>query len=74
MTYLDAAFRILHRAGQPLRHGSSNPNLGALVNREWIVLDRNRRNLAYGQSIQKLGTLLFCLDYGQQKDWNVDGV
>ena len=79
------AIRILERSLKPRipsDHGKRrdyfDPYLGSVTNRERVLLEKNQRylerNLVYGQSIQKLGTLLFCLDYGQQKGWNVDGV
>lgn len=83
---LDAyAIRILERSLRPRipadptkRYDYFNPYLGALGHRERVQLEKNQRylerNLVYGQSIQKLGTLLFCLDYGQQQGWNADGI
>lgn len=46
-----------------------------MASRQADTLDKNarylRKNLVEGQSMQKLGTLLFCLTYAQ--DWTVDG-
>lgn len=55
-----------------------NPSLHRLSPRERSVLEKNQRylrdNLVYGRSIQKLGTLLFCLEYAQKLRWGADGV
>jgi type III restriction enzyme len=41
-------------------------------------MEKNQRFLqkilVYGQSIQLLGTLLFCLDYAQQGGWQINGI
>lgn len=55
-----------------------NPSLGRASNRERSLLERNQRyleqNLAYGRSIQKLGTLLFCLSYAYEGGYGAGGV
>jgi len=55
-----------------------NPALDHLSQREKVLLGKNQRylrdNLIYGRSIQRLGTLLFCLDYARQGGWGADGV
>jgi type III restriction enzyme len=52
-----------------------HPVGGTMSNKDRDLLEKNQRylekNLVYGQSIQKLGTLLFCLAYAQ--DWQDDG-
>lgn len=53
-----------------------NPDLGWVRNRN--TLEKNQlyleQNLVYGRSIQKLGTLLFCLDYAQKGSQQFSGV
>lgn len=55
-----------------------NPPLDHLPERERALLERNQRylrdNLVFGRSIQRLGTLLFCLEYAQKWEWEVKGV
>jgi type III restriction enzyme len=55
-----------------------NPFLGTVDFRARTSLEKNQRylqqNLVYGRPIQKLGTLLFCLDYAQQGGLGVAGV
>ncbi len=66
----------------PTSRGASiaffNPDLDNLSQRERVLLERNQRylrdNLVFGRSIQRLGTLLFCLDYARQRGWGVGGV
>jgi len=66
----------------PPRHQEAyeffNPGLDHLSQRERILLGKNQRylraNLVYGRSIQRLDTLLFCLDYARQGGWGVEGV
>ena len=54
------------------------PYLGSLPGKDRSLLDRNQRylkdNLVFGRSIQKLGTLLFCLDYALTGEKGVSGV
>jgi type III restriction enzyme len=54
------------------------PYLEALPSRDRILLERNERyleqNLVFGRSIQKLGTLLFCLDYAQNMGGSTAGI
>ena len=54
------------------------PYLENLHPRDQAVLGRNQRylerNLVFGHSVQRLGTLLFCLDYAQSWALNLDGV
>ncbi len=49
-----------------------------LLNRDRSLLEKNQRylrdNLVYGRSIQRLGTLLFCLDYAQTGGKGAGGV
>ncbi|MCD6518988.1 MAG: DEAD/DEAH box helicase family protein, partial [Anaerolineae bacterium] len=55
-----------------------DPPLEGLPQRKRALLQRNQRylqaNLAYGRFIQRLGTLLFCLDYAQQGGWGAGGI
>lgn len=55
-----------------------NPSLVHLPDRERILLERNQRylrdNLVFGRSIQRLGTLLFCLEYAKTGGRDVEGV
>jgi len=55
-----------------------NPDLNHLPQRERALLEKNQRNLrdnlVFGRSIQRLATLLFCLDYARQGGMNADGV
>lgn len=55
-----------------------NPPLEHVPDRERVVLERNQRylrdNLVFGRSIQRLGTLLFCLEYARTSKSNVGGV
>jgi type III restriction enzyme len=54
------------------------PYLGTVSNRERVQLERNGRylqdNLVHGRSIQRLGTFLFCLNYGVDGGWGAPGV
>jgi len=79
------ALRILEKYVKPelpARQGEISaffdPMLDNLSQRERVLLEKNQRylrnNLVYGRSIQRLGTLLFCLDYAQQGGWGADGV
>lgn len=81
----DYALRILETklrpripSDPPARNAYFNPYLETLAPRERGLLDRNQRylrdNLVYGRSIQKLGTLAFCLDYAQRLQWEASGV
>jgi len=55
-----------------------NPDLQGISQREQILLEKHQRylrdNLVFGRSIQRLGTLLFCLEYAQQEGTHVGGV
>jgi type III restriction enzyme len=55
-----------------------SPYLDELPPRDKATLDKNQRylrdNLVFGRSIQKLGTLLFCLDYAQSGGKGIGGV
>lgn len=55
-----------------------NPPLEHVPDRERVLLERNQRylrdNLVFGRSIQRLGTLLFCMEYAQTGRKDVDGV
>ncbi|MBC7077453.1 MAG: restriction endonuclease subunit R, partial [Synergistales bacterium] len=79
------ALRLLEKAIKPAipprpedSNDFFNPSLVHLSERERRLLERNQRylrdNLVFGRSIQRLGTLLFCLEYAQQGGWDVDGV
>jgi type III restriction enzyme len=60
------------------RYEYFNPNLNNLSDKERALLEKNQKylehNLVFGRSIQKLGTLLFCLDYANDDGWNVPGI
>jgi type III restriction enzyme len=79
------AIRILEKHLLPMipsdhssRHDYFNPYLDNLSIKQKVLLERNQRyiehNLVFGRPIQKLGTLLFCLQYAQEGGWNVAGV
>ncbi len=55
-----------------------NPPLDGLSQREARLLEKNQRylrnNLVFGRSIQRLGTLLMCLDYAQKGEQGIDGI
>ncbi|BAC09032.1 DEAD/DEAH box helicase family protein [Thermosynechococcus vestitus] len=55
-----------------------SPDLNHLAQREQALLERNQRylrdNLVFGRSIQRLGTLLFCLHYAHQGGMGADGI
>jgi len=81
----DYAIRILEQRLAPRipsdvaqRRDYFSPYLGDLRQRERVFLERNGRyleqNLVFGRSIQKLGTLLFCLDYGINRPCEAAGV
>ncbi len=79
------ALRILERYLKPVippdKEASImffNPNLEHLPQREKTLLEKNQRylrdNLVFGRSIQRLGTLLFCLEYARRGRGDVAGV
>ncbi|MBC7235896.1 MAG: restriction endonuclease subunit R, partial [Chloroflexi bacterium] len=79
------ALRLLEKAIKPAippRKEDSiaffNPSLAHVPDRERVLLERNQRylrdNLVFGRSIQRLGTLLFCLEYAREGGRDVDGV
>jgi len=81
----DYAIRILDQRLSPRipsdvaqRRDYFSPYLGDLPQREKVPLERNGRcleqNLVFGRSIQKLGTLLFCLNYAINKPCEAPGV
>ena len=81
----DYALRLLEKAIKPAippRKEDSiaffNPDLSHLSDRDRILVERNQRylrdNLVFGRSIQRLGTLLFCLEYAQKGMRNIEGV
>mgnify|MGYP005849273191 CR=1 FL=1 len=81
----DYSIRIIARRLRPRVPGAAQdqtdyfgPYLGGLSGRERALLERYQRylrdNLLYGRSIQRLGTLLFCLDYARQGGWGPAGV
>ncbi|MCL6605312.1 MAG: hypothetical protein K6T94_20820, partial [Paenibacillus sp.] len=55
-----------------------NPSLDGQPPRERILLERYQRylrdNLVYGRAMQRLGTLLFCLEYAQQGGRGARGI
>lgn len=55
-----------------------NPDLEHLTPREKHLLEKHQRylrdNLVFGRPIQRLGTLLFCLDYARQRGEHVSGI
>ncbi len=59
-------------------HDYFEPYITGVPPRERGLLEKNQRylqqNLVYGRSIQKLGTLLFCLDYAQKGGAAAPGV
>ena len=81
----DYSIRILERYLKPKIPASTasrasyfNPYLDQLAYKEKTQLEKNQRfleqNLVFGRPIQKLGTLLFCLDYARQGGWGIDGI
>jgi type III restriction enzyme len=54
------------------------PYITGISHRERNLLEKNARylqqNLVYGRSIQKLGTLLFCVDYAQKGGSGAPGI
>ena len=81
----DLAMRILDKFIRPQipavaekREAYFTPYLGSLQPKEKYLLEKNGRylkdNLVHGRSIQKLGTLLFCLDYAKQGGRRASGV
>ena len=60
------------------RYNFFNPYLNDLSSKDRVLLEKNQRylqhNLVFGRSIQKLGTLLFCLDYAQQGGKSISGI
>jgi len=79
------AIRILERTLRPRipddpekRRDYFKPSLGALPPNQRALLERNQHylehNLVFGRSIQKLGTLLSCLDYAQSGGSGATGV
>lgn len=55
-----------------------NPGLDHLPPREQSLFEKHQRylrdNLVFGRSIQRLGTLLFCLAYAQQPGKSIPGI
>lgn len=83
--YDEYSLRILEKYIKPHlpvrsndRHDFYNPDIRSMSSREKSLLEKNQRylrnNLEYGRSMQRLGTLLFCLDYAQQGGWGAGGV
>lgn len=81
----DYAIRILEKCLIPmipgdvrLRRDYFGPYLDDLPQRERVLLERNGRyleqNLVFGRSIQKLGTLLFCIEYATQRRCEAPGI
>ncbi len=73
--------KFIKPAIPPSREASDaffNPDLSYLPPRERVWLERTQRylrnNLVFGRSMYRLGTLLSCLEYAQQRRWEVDGV
>ena len=67
---------VPHKSSE--RYEFFNPDLGQLSSHERNLSERNgrylRSNLEYGRSIQRLGTLLFCLNYAQSDGAGAHGV
>lgn len=65
-------------ASQSEQYNYFNPYLDEKPQRQKILLEKHQRylrdNLIFGRAIQRLGTLLFCLDYAQQGGWGATGV
>jgi len=59
-------------------HNYFEPYMTGMSQRDRNMLEKNARylqqNLVYGRSIQKLGTLLFCLDYAQRGGCGAPGI
>jgi type III restriction enzyme len=81
----DYSIRILESKLKPKIPASTanraayfNPYLDQLGYKKKGLLQKNQRfleqNLVFGRSLQKLGTLLFCIDYASQGGWGVDGI
>jgi type III restriction enzyme len=81
----DYAIRILEKnlrqripTDTQKRHAYFTPYLEAHPNKERALLEKYQRylehNLVFGRSIQKLGTLLFCLGYARDQRSGTDGV
>ncbi|MEM4721361.1 MAG: DEAD/DEAH box helicase family protein [Candidatus Methanomethylicaceae archaeon] len=81
----DYAIRILEkylRPCIPLEPGQSrdyfDPYIDMLHPKDKVLLGKHQRylrdNLVFGRPIQRLGTLLFCLDYAQTWSLDVGGV
>jgi type III restriction enzyme len=81
----DYAMRILEKRLRPVIPANKeasiaffNPDLSHLNPREQALLEKHQRylrdNLVFGRSIQRLGTLLFCLDYARQSEASADGI
>jgi type III restriction enzyme len=81
----DYSIRILEKRLKPRIPASSYdrrdyfyPYSDSLMNREKNLIEKNGRyleqNFVYGRSIQKLGLLLFCLDYASQGGWGIAGI
>lgn len=79
------ALRILEKCLRPklpvdLRELNSyfSPYLDDQPQRQRVLLERHQRylrdNLVYGRPMQRLSTLLFCLDYARQGGWGAAGV
>ncbi len=81
----DYALRILERYLKPAIPSEKEasiafftPNLSHLDSHERASLERHQRylrdNLVFGRFIQRLGTLLFCLDYARQAEDGSSGI
>ncbi|HOJ34033.1 MAG TPA: DEAD/DEAH box helicase family protein [Candidatus Hydrogenedentes bacterium] len=79
------AMHLLEKAIKPAipsREEDANaffkPYLEHLPDRKRVILERYQRylrdNLVFGRPIQRLGTLLFCLEYAREGGHGVDGV
>lgn len=79
------AQRILEKFLKPAIPSDKNssiaffdPDLSHLDNRERFSMERNQRylrdNLVFGRSIQRLGVLLFCLDYALHQTVAISGI
>lgn len=79
------ALRILEKCIKPVIPSDKdasiaffNPDLSRLHQRERTLLEKHQRylrdNLVFGRPIQRLGTLLFCLEYAQRMNDTSNGV
>ncbi|GIV19493.1 MAG: type III restriction endonuclease subunit R [Armatimonadota bacterium] len=81
----DLAIRILEKRLKPFIPSSANqvkaffnPYPQSVHEKDQLLLQRYQKylsdNLVYGRSLQRLGTLLFCLDYAQNWSYPLEGI